>query len=96
MGMNMGLSIKFWLKSFQIVDHKSFKVTKIGQKIFDEQKGIDPYLEDDSTIWLLHWLLCSNPRATLLLQHPQQRQQIVHMTNLSTETANRPYDEKLR
>ena len=64
-GMNMGLSIKFWLKSFQIVDHKSFKVTKIGQKIFDEQKGIDPYLEDDSTIWLLHWLLCSNPRATL-------------------------------
>ena len=64
-GMNMGLSIKFWLKSFQIVDHKSFKVTKVGQKIFDEKKGIDPYLEDDSTIWLLHWLLCSNPRATL-------------------------------
>ena len=64
-GMNMGLSIKFWLKSFQIVDHTNFKVTKIGQKIFDENEGIDPYLEDDSTIWLLHWLLCSNPRATL-------------------------------
>ena len=64
-GMNMGLSIKFWLKSFKIVDYNSFKVTKIGQKIFDEKKGIDPYLEDDSTIWLLHWLLCSNPRATL-------------------------------
>ncbi len=64
-GMNMGLSIKFWLKSFKIIDYNSFKVTKIGQKIFDEKKGIDPYLEDDSTIWLLHWLLCSNPRATL-------------------------------
>lgn len=64
-GMNMGLSIKFWLKSFKIIDYKSFGVTKIGQKIFDEKKGIDPYLEDDSTIWLLHWLLCSNPRATL-------------------------------
>ena len=36
--MNMGLSIKFWLKSFQIVDHTSFKITKIGQKIFDESK----------------------------------------------------------
>lgn len=64
-GLNMGLSIKFWLKSFQIIDYNSFKTTTIGQKIFDEKIGIDPYLEDDSTIWLLHWLLCSNPRATL-------------------------------
>ena len=39
--------------------------TKVGQKIFDDKNGIDPYLEDDSTIWLLHWLLCSNPRATI-------------------------------
>jgi len=33
----------------------------VGALIFDSKSGLDPYLEDEATIWLLHWLLVSNP-----------------------------------
>ena len=64
-GANMSISIKYWLKAFKIIDHQNFQITTIGKKIFDFKNGYDPFLEDDSTIWLLHWLVCSNPRVTL-------------------------------
>jgi hypothetical protein len=32
----------------------------VGTYLFDDE-GEDPYLEDEGTIWLIHWLLASNP-----------------------------------
>lgn len=63
-GKNMASSIKFWLKSFRVVNYNSFEITRVGKLIFDQELGLDPFLEDDSTIWLLHWLISSNPKAT--------------------------------
>lgn len=63
-GVNMVHSIKFWLQACQIIkaDPKDFTLstTEIGRLIFDEKDGYDPYLEDEATIWLIHWLIASN------------------------------------
>ncbi len=60
-GRNMVNAIKYWLTACQIIDDKSSTPTTIGSFIFDNNDGVDPYLEDEATIWLLHWLLASNP-----------------------------------
>ena len=60
-GKNMVSAIKYWMLATQIVNHDKtvLRPAELGDKIFDEA-GWDPYLEDDATIWLLHWLLASN------------------------------------
>lgn len=60
-GRNMVNAIKYWLTACQIIEDKSLTPTKIGRFIFDKNEGVDPYLEDEATIWLLHWLLASHP-----------------------------------
>jgi hypothetical protein len=59
-GKNMVESITYWLRAFQLVEQDSFKPTELGVTLFSA-RGLDPYLEDEATIWLLHWLLASNP-----------------------------------
>jgi|TARA_B110001469_G_C9644697_1_gene325349 hypothetical protein len=58
-GKNMVASIHYWLKACQIID-KTDEPTRIGKMLFDNG-GFDPFLEDEATIWLLHWLLVNNP-----------------------------------
>jgi Protein of unknown function (DUF4007) len=60
-GKNMVESIGYWLRAFQLVEKDSFKPTVLGEMLFSTYKGCDPYLEDEATIWLLHWLLVTNP-----------------------------------
>ena len=59
-GKNMVASIRYWLRACQIITPDSSATTEIGESIFNEKTGFDPYLEDEATIWLLHWLLASN------------------------------------
>jgi hypothetical protein len=61
-GKNMVDAIRYWMIASQIVtvNGKSLEPTEIGKRIFLGD-GWDPYLEDDATIWLIHWLLASNP-----------------------------------
>ena len=54
-------SIGYWLRAFQLIEPDSYLPTEIGNLLFSTHKGLDPYLEDEATIWLLHWLLVSNP-----------------------------------
>jgi len=60
-GKNMVNSIRYWLRATQMLKMKSggLQTTEIGEAIFSEQ-GWDPYLEDEATLWLIHWLLSSN------------------------------------
>ena len=58
-GKNMVKSIQYWLKACQIVSD-DMEHTEIGNAIFNEDDGFDPYLEDEATIWLIHWLLVTN------------------------------------
>jgi len=53
-------AIRYWLVASQMIDEVSGKPSQIGNLIFGKE-GWDPYLEDEATIWLIHWLLASNP-----------------------------------
>ncbi|OAI17522.1 DUF4007 family protein [Methylomonas koyamae] len=61
-GKNMVSAIKYWLIATQMIncDRQSIMSSELGERIFSPN-GWDPYLEDDATIWLLHWLISSNP-----------------------------------
>lgn len=61
-GKNMVNAIKYWLRATTILidTDAGLLATPIGKAIFSEE-GWDPYLEDEATIWLIHWLLATNP-----------------------------------
>lgn len=62
-GRNMVASIRFWLKAFDIVDEDG-ELTELAKKIFDDN-GWDPFLEDEATLWLLHYKLSSKNYASI-------------------------------
>lgn len=63
-GKNMVSSIRFWLKAFNIIDSKEIP-TEFGKRLFDEEHGYDPFLEDEASLWLLHYQLVKNGVATI-------------------------------
>ena len=63
-GKNMVSSIRFWLKAFNIVDHKDFP-TEFGKSLFDDETGYDPFLEDEASLWLLHYQLVKTGFASI-------------------------------
>ncbi len=58
-GKNMVSAIKYWLHACRMIDPVFNIPTDMGKALLSEE-GFDPYLEDDATIWLLHWLLATN------------------------------------
>ena len=62
-GKNMVNSIRHWLRASQLIEISPDKkvATEMGKAIFSKQTGWDPYLEDEATIWLIHWLIATNP-----------------------------------
>lgn len=62
-GKNMVASIRFWLKAFYITDNKD-QPTGFGTLLFGD-RGLDPFLEDDGSLWLLHFHLVKNGFASI-------------------------------
>lgn len=58
-GKNMVIAIKYWLRACQMIDPVENIPTDLGGELLSID-GFDPYLEDEATIWLLHWLLATN------------------------------------
>lgn len=68
-GKNMVAAIRHWAQIFRVIeesgDSGTYRVSRLGQLIFDDETGLDPYMESISTIWLLHWFVASDfERAT--------------------------------
>ena len=67
-GKNMVESIKYWGEVFGLL--KDDAVTPFAKDLLDPETGWDSSLEDDASLWLLHWKLCSQSNfmtaATLL------------------------------
>ncbi len=60
-GKNMVGAIRHWAKAANVVRFGGKpQLTALGHHIFGKG-GIDPYLEDDATLWLLHWHINSRP-----------------------------------
>jgi len=63
-GKNMVSSIRFWCLAFKLitVDNRNEIVpTELGDKLLSDNNGWDPYLEDEASLWLLHWQLFVPP-----------------------------------
>lgn len=66
-GKNMVSSIRYWLQAARLLQPAvggGYVETRIAQVAFGEDG--DPYLEDDATIWLVHWLLATNPSTATM------------------------------
>ena len=63
-GKNMVSSIRFWLKAFNIIDNKDIP-TEFGKRLFDSENGYDPFLEDEASLWLLHYHLVKSGYASI-------------------------------
>jgi hypothetical protein len=63
-GKNMVSSIRFWLKAFNVIDLKD-NPTEFGKRLFDDESGYDPFLEDEASLWLLHYQLVKNNFASI-------------------------------
>ena len=59
-GKNMVASIRYWLQAVGITDEKS-EISDFGYLLLSDT-GYDKYLEDDATLWLIHWQLATNQR----------------------------------
>ncbi len=62
-GKNMVASIRYWMKSFGLL--KEGGLAEVAGLVFADNIGMDPYVEDLGTLWLLHYLLISSREATL-------------------------------
>ena len=63
-GKNMVSSIRYWLKAFNVIDNKD-NLTEFGKRLFDDEIGYDPFLEDEASIWLLHYQLVKNKFSSI-------------------------------
>lgn len=62
-GKNMVSSIRYWLKAFGLT--KTDLLQPIASYLFDSENGKDPFAEDITTLWILHFLLISTESASL-------------------------------
>ena len=62
----MVASMRHWANAVGIIVEKSGHptTTSLGRLLFDDTDGLDPYMENPSTSWLIHWQLCSQPTKT--------------------------------
>jgi hypothetical protein len=63
-GKNMVEAIRFWSMATGVIARRPhpdyprqfvYTPTRFGRALMDDDVGLDPYLEDPSTLWILHW-----------------------------------------
>lgn len=62
-GKNMVSAISFWMKSFGLIE-KDNNLSEIANFLFGKQ-GVDPYLENPASLWLLHYHLVKENSASI-------------------------------
>ena len=70
-GKNMVASIRFWFRAFGLSVNDI--PTSFAQSIFDKECGYDPYLEDEGTLWLLHYFLLTHDIIHILFAKIKQK-----------------------
>ncbi len=66
-GKNMVASMRHWATAAGIIieapDTRHIETTPLGQLLFG-RGGLDPYMEEPATSWLVHWNLAGQPTKT--------------------------------
>lgn len=65
LGKNMVEALRCWIEAFQIAskNESGWSLSPVGELVFLPGSGLDPFLEDHSSNWLLHWLISTNTQA---------------------------------
>jgi hypothetical protein len=65
-GKNMALAMRHWaLATGTLVDEDGVLIpTALARLLFDDRTGLDPFLEDPSTLWLAHAALAGAPEQS--------------------------------
>ena len=67
-GKNMVASMRHWATAAGVIKEVSaeqgIQSTYFGERLFDDDDGIDPYMEDPATSWLVHWRLAGRAEKT--------------------------------
>lgn len=58
-GKNMVKALRLWALAAGIISDQGI-LTERAERLFSPHCGRDKYAEEDETLWLLHWLICSN------------------------------------
>jgi hypothetical protein len=60
LGKNMVQSLAFWVLATGVATKgdDGLELTNFAKQILGRVAGFDPYLENNQTLWLLHWNLC--------------------------------------
>lgn len=69
-GKNMSSAIRYWCTAYKVLGERTGPTTstrtlvptEFGQRLLGES-GWDPYLDDPSSLWLLHWNLVKTPSS---------------------------------
>ncbi len=64
-GKNMVEAIKYWCLAARVIEpcaakRTCYEPTPLGRLLFVGEDAWDPYLEDQGSLWLLHWLMVTN------------------------------------
>ena len=66
-GKNMVASMRHWATAAGIIEELTGQnrlvTTRLGQRLFSDG-GLDPYMENPATSWLVHWHLSGRPNKT--------------------------------
>ena len=66
-GKNMVASMRHWATMARVIEEqendKSMAVTPLGEFLFGDP-GVDPYMENLASSWLVHWILCTTELKT--------------------------------
>lgn len=64
-GKNMVSAIRFWAQvaGILVTDGKDLDTTEFGRRLLSPN-GLDPYLENASSLWKIHWDIASDPKHT--------------------------------
>jgi hypothetical protein len=62
-GRNMVTSIRYWMRAYGLLDEKE-ELTVFAKNLFSV-RGYDPYLEDEGSLWLLHYQIISKGFASI-------------------------------
>jgi hypothetical protein len=66
-GKNMVESMRHWAEVVGVIEaglpNNSLTTTDFGKFLFEDD-GLDPYLENASSLWLIHWMLCGGVTKT--------------------------------
>lgn len=62
-GKNMVNAIRYWLRAFGLA-YENDAPTPLAHRLLNDVDGWDPYLEDEGSLWLLHYQLVTVGRAS--------------------------------